>query len=386
MKIVIRFSEPCVSIEEKKSVINAIDTKWFTTGKTAMKFEKALAKYTKVRFVKVLNSCTSALELALLAVNVKQGDEVITTPFTFCATTNAIVHSGAKPVFADIDRNTFNISPVEIEKKITKRTKVILIMDYGGLPCDMDAVISIAKRYKLRIVEDAAHAIGAEYKRKKIGSISDITCFSFHASKNITTGEGGALCTNDKRIIDFINKAYFHGIDCDSWQRHRKGGWKYRVVYPGYKYNMSDIMASIGIEQLKKLDYFIKKREKIVTLYNSEFREINVYIRTQFNPYEVRHAHHLYPILLNIEKLKIKRDKFIELLKRKGIMCSVHFIPIYKHPAYKKYFTKKDLKDLKNTEYVYNRIVSLPIYPGLVLKDVRYITSTVKNIIKRYKK
>lgn len=381
MKI-IPFTRPTIGKEEKQEILKTLSSDWLTTGSKAAIFEEMLSDYIGAKYIKVLNSCTSALNLAVLSCGIGIKDEVITTPFTFCATVNAIIHSGARPVFADIDKDTFNISPQKIEEKITKRTKAILVMDYGGLPCDMDKIIGMAREHKIKVIEDAAHAIGAEYKGKKIGNVSDISCFSFHAVKNITTGEGGAITTNSKKTMEFIKKSYFHGIDKESWWRHKRADWKYRIIYPGFKYNLSDICASLGIHQLKKLDEFINKRIKIASLYNRAFKDVP-YFRLQICPDKVKPAHHLYPIVLNTNYLKINRDQFIEKLIEKGIMPSVHFIPIYKHPAYKRFFTKRDIMELKNTEYIYNRIVSLPIYPGLGIKDLHYVISVINGLIKQ---
>lgn len=382
MREFLPYSRPLIGMDEKREVLKTLSSDWLTTGPKAVMFEDMLSDYIGARYVKVLNSCTSALNLAVLSCGIKSGDEVVTTPFTFCATVNAIIHSGAKPVFADIDKDTFNINPPEIERKISSRTKAVLVMDYGGLPCDMDRILRIARRFKLKVIEDAAHAIGAEYKGRKIGTISDLTCFSFHAAKNITTGEGGAIATNNKKTVAFIKKSYFHGLDKESWQRDKKGDWKYRVIYPGFKYNLSDICASLGIHQLKRLEQFIRKRQKIASLYNQAFKD-NEYLKLQSCPYPVRPAYHLYPIVLNTERLRINRGQFIERLKQRGIICSVHFIPIYKHPAYREFFRKSDIQELKNTEYIYNRIVTLPIYPRLRVREAGYIISAIKDIIKR---
>ncbi len=381
----IPFSQPTLDHKEIKEILKVIAGGWLTSGKEVSIFEQRLSDYLGVRFVRALNSCTSALELAVLACGIKEDDEVITTAFTFCATVNIIIHRKARPVFADIDRQTFNISPKEVEKKITPQTKAILIMHYGGLACDMGMLLSLAKKYNLKIIEDAAHAFGAEYRAKKIGTFSDLTCFSFHATKHITTAEGGAIATPQKDIFDFINKAYFHGIDRESWQRKKSGGWEYRVVYPGYKYNMSDLLAAIGIQQLKKIDSFIKKRNEIASLYNEAFRDSH-FLELQKAPYPVRHTYYLYPVCLRLENLKIERRTFIEELKKKKIICSVHFIPIYKHPAYANFFTKDIITNLKNTEDVYRRIVSLPIYPRLTGPEVRYIIKTVKRILEDNRK
>jgi len=377
----IYFSRPTIEKEEIKEVINTLKSGWLVSGPKVLEFEKRISNYLGAKFIRVLNSCTSCLELAILSFGFKNNSEIITTPFTFCATINAIIHNNLKPVFADIDKETFNILPNEILKKITKKTKAILLVHYGGLACDMDKILDIKRKYNLKIIEDAAHAFGAEYKGKKIGNFSDITCFSFHATKNLTTIEGGAIATNKKYIIDFINKAYFHGIDRDSYLRNFS--WKYKVVYPGFKYNLADVSAALGIVQLKKLDIFIRKRTEIASIYNEVFLK-NDYITLQKIPYSARHTYYLYPILIDIDRLKINRDQFIEELRKKRIITSLHFIPIYKHPAYKNLFSKEDIENLKNTEYVYNRIISLPIYPKLELKDVKYIANTINRIIYKY--
>ncbi|MCM8832252.1 MAG: DegT/DnrJ/EryC1/StrS aminotransferase family protein [Candidatus Omnitrophica bacterium] len=379
------FSKPTIKSKEKEAVLEVLNSGWLTSGPKTIEFEQALKKYIGCKFVKVLNSCTSALNLALLSLNLKKTDQVITTPFTFCATVNAIIHAGAKPIFADIDKDTFNIKPEYIEKKITKKTKAILVMHYGGLPCDMDEILEISKKYKLAVIEDAAHALGSQYHGKKIGSLQTTSCFSFHATKTLTTAEGGAIATANKKIFDFINKAYFHGIDIQSWQRQKNQSWQYKVTYPGFKYNLSDILAAIGLEQIKELDNFIKKREKIASLYTEAFKN-NEFISYQKVTPNKKHSYYLYSMLLNLEKLSIDRNRFIEELKKRNIHTSVHFIPIYKHPAYKKFFTKNDLKQLKNTEYVYQRIVSLPIYPLLTKNQINYVISSINDIIKKYRR
>lgn len=387
-KNMISYNKPWIGAAEKKEILKTLSSDWLTAGPKVKLFEQALAKYLGCENIKVLNSCTAALELAILACGIGDGDEVITTPFTFCATINSIIHNRAKPVFVDIDKNNFDIDPLKIESRITKKTKAILVMHYGGMPCDMDIIKKIAKKYKLKVIEDAAHAIGAEYKGEKIGTLSDLTCFSFHATKNMTTGEGGAVSSNSKKAIEFINKVYLHGVDRESWQRHNKhktGSWGYRVIYPGFKTNMSDIHASLGLKQLEKLDFFNRKRRGIARCYDKYFKE-EEYLELQKAPYKIKHAHHIYPIVIKTEFLKVNRNNFIEKLIKKGVRTSVHFIPVYKHPAYKKFFTKKDIARLVNTEYIYNRIISLPIYPRMSLADARYVALAVRDIIKKNKK
>jgi len=384
-KYIISYTKPSIGIAERKEILKTISSNWLTAGPKVRLFEKKLAQYLGCKYIQVLNSCTAALDLAVLACGIGDKDEVITTPFTFCATVNSIIHSGAKPVFADISRDTFNIDPLSIAENVTKRTKAILPMHYGGMPCDMSQISKIAGKYNLKIIEDAAHAIGAEYRERKIGTLSDATCFSFHATKNITTAEGGAITSNNKRIIDFIKKVYLHGINRESWQRHKVGDWKYRVIYPGFKTNMSDIQASLGIHQLEKIEAFIRKRKQIAQFYDSCFQKEPL-LKLQNAPYKVKHAHHLYPIILKIERLKINRDQFIEELKKRGIMTSVHFIPAHKHPAYKPFLKPADIAKLKNTEYIYNRLISLPIYPLLSLKQAKYVARSIKDIIEKNRK
>ncbi|MFC1806928.1 DegT/DnrJ/EryC1/StrS family aminotransferase [Candidatus Omnitrophota bacterium] len=382
---IIPFSRPTIGAKEGREVLATLKSGWLTSGQKVAIFQRELSRYLECRFVRVLDSCTSALELAVKGAGIKKGDEVITTPLTFCATINAIIHSGARPIFADIDINTLNINPIEINKRITKKTKAIMVMHYGGQPCEMDSIIKIARRNKLAIIADAAHAIGASYDRKMVGNISDITCFSFHAAKNITTGEGGAITTNNKKIIDFINKAYYHGIDKESWHRESKASWKYNVTYAGYKHNMSDIHASLGIQQLKKIRSFIVKRKRIAAFYDSIFKQEELVSTQKIGPKMV-HAHHLYPAMLDIDNISIGRDAFIEKLKMKSIIPSVHFIPIYKHSAFKNFFTKAAIAQLPKTEYAYQRIITLPIYPTLGQSSLNHIARVMKSLLRKYQR
>jgi dTDP-4-amino-4,6-dideoxygalactose transaminase len=321
--------------------------------------------------------------LALVAAGVRQGDEVITTPFTFVSTVNVILHQGAKPVFADIDRETYNIDPSKIEQVITKKTKAIVAVHFAGQPCDMDEISKIAKKYNLILIEDAAHAFGSEYKEKKIGTISDFTCFSFYAAKNLTTAEGGMIVAKSDKMAEKIKILSLHGMSRDAWKRYLAGGsWYYEVIYPGYKYNMPDILASLGIHQLRKIEKFISKKEKIADIYKKELGFLGEIIIPKVKD-KVRHSWYLYPILINQEFLKIKRDKFIEALKAENIGASVHFIPVHLHPFYKKKFGFKK-GDFPNSEYVYNRIVSLPIHSAMSFNDAKDVVRAVKKIINYY--
>lgn len=377
------FYRPLIGEEEKKEVLTTLSSDWLSRGPVCRLFERKLSRYIGCKYVKVLNSCTAGLDLGLMVCGIRPGDEVITTPLTFCATVNAIVHQKATPVFVDIDPKTFNLDVDKIERKITKKTRAIIPVHYGGQPCDIDKILVIAKKHNLKVIEDAAHAIGSEYKGIKIGNFGDITSFSFHAIKNMTTGEGGAIATNKKALIDKIEIGFMHGIDRDAYKRYgKKAAWYYEVLLPGYKYNMDDIHASIGVHQLRKLDFFIKKRQSYAAIYDRAFSEIpQIFIPTVKRC--LKHSRHLYPILLNLEMLNISRDNFIEELKDLGIGTTVNYIPVYKHRYYKKSFPKAAV-EFKNAEYVFKRTISLPLYPRMAKSDVERVIESVDRVVKKH--
>ena len=370
------YCQPSIGKEEIKEVVDTLKSGWLTMGPRAIKFEEMIARYTKAKYAVVLNSCTAALHLSLIALGIGKGDEVITTPFTFASTGNVIIQVGAKPVFVDIERKTFNIDPKEIEKAITSKTKAIMPVHYAGQACDMTAIMKIAKKYHLFVIEDAAHMIGAEYKGKKIGTFGDATCFSFYATKNMTTGEGGAVTTNNKTLAEKIMVLRLHGISKDAWKRYdKKGSWYYEIEECGWKYNITDIQAALGIHQIKKLDKFNKIRRKYAQIYNRELSGIKGII-TPYEKPNVKHVYYLYPILLE----NYNRDEFIEKMAQNGIGCSVHFIPLHLHPFYQKLGYKKG--DFPNAEWVYEREVSLPLYPKMKYSDLLFVAKTIKNILK----
>ena len=370
--------------EEINEVVDTLKSGWITTGPKTRKFEDMVRSYVGSKHTVALNSCTAGLHLSLIAAGVGSGDEVITTPFTFAATANVIVHVGAKPVFVDVQKDTFNIDPLLIEKAITKKTKAIIPVHYGGHPCDMDEILKIAKKHHLVVIEDAAHAIGANYKGKNIGTISDYTAFSFYATKNITTAEGGMVCLKDKAAEEKIKIMSLHGMNRDAWKRYDKGGyWYYEIKYPGFKYNMTDIQASMGIHQIKKLDKFIGKREKVAQFYNKSFKdlpEIKVPIVKKY----VKHARHLYSIMLDVSKVKIDRDQFFKALDAENIGTSVHFIPVHLHPYYRDTFNFQR-GDYPNAEYIFDRIISLPMNPTMTKKDMEDVVKAVRKIIIYYR-
>ena len=383
-KKLIMFALPDINHEEINEVIDTLKSGWLTTGPKVRKFEEEFAEFIGSKYALAVNSCTGGLHLSLAAAGVGEGDEVITTPFTFVSTVNVILHLGAKPVFVDIGPD-FNIDVNKIEAAITPKTKVILPVHYSGQPCEMDAIMDLAKKYNLTVIEDAAHAVGAEYKGKKIGTIGDLTAFSFYATKNLTTGEGGMVTTNNEEYAQKIRKLTLHGISKDAWKRYTsEGSWYYEVIYAGYKYNMTDIQAAIGLHQLKKIEKFNSKRAELAQLYTQLLSDVEEIETPKVNP-EVKHSWHLYVIKLNLEMLKIGRSEFIEKLKENGIMTSVHFIPVHLHPYYRETFGFKK-GDFPVAEAIYERVISLPLHTKLEKNAIYYIAEVIKNLCKKYRR
>ena len=370
------YFQPLIGEEEIEEVMDTLKSGWLSMGPKTVKFEELIAEYTGAKEAIAVSSCTAALHVSLITLGIGKGDEVITTPFTFAATGNVVIHVGAKPVFVDIKRDTYNIDPEKIEEAVTRQTKAIMPVHYAGQACDMEAITEIAQRHDLYVIEDAAHAIGAEYQGRKVGTISDTTCFSFYATKNITTGEGGAITTSDGKLAEKLRVLRLHGISKDAWKRYlAEVSWYYEIQDCGWKYNMSDIQAALGIPQLKKLDGFIETRRKYAKIYNEEFGKIEGII----TPYEkpgVKHVYHLYPILLEA----FDRDEFIERMAKKGIGCSVHFIPLHLHPFYRDRFGFEK-GDFPNAKWVYEREASLPLYPRMSEEDVWLVIDAVKEIL-----
>jgi len=376
---------PTIGNEEINEVIDTLNSDWITTGPKTHKFEALFKKYIGSKHAIAVSSCTAGLHLSLVATGVKEGDEVITSPFTFASTANVIMHQKAKPIFVDIDKDTYNIDPKKIEEKITNKTKAVIPVHYAGHPCEMDNVLKIAKEYNLITIEDAAHALGAIYKSRRVGTISDFTSFSFYATKNITTAEGGMITTDNSELGERIRILSAHGISRDAWKRYSsEGSWYYEIMYPGYKNNMTDIQAAIGLHQVKKLEGMQKRREEIVKKYNEEFEKIPEITPPTIRNC-VRHAWHLYPIQLNTDVLRIDRNKFIEALNAENIGTSVHFIPIHLHPYYRKRFGFKR-GDFPIAESTYDRIISLPLHPKMNDEDVKDVVVAVNKIVNHYKK
>ncbi|MBI4778932.1 DegT/DnrJ/EryC1/StrS family aminotransferase [Candidatus Falkowbacteria bacterium] len=318
--------------------------------------------------------------LSLLVCGIGAGDEVITTPLTFCATANTIIHSGAKPVFVDVDSETMNIDVKLIERAITKRTKAIMPVHLAGRPCEMDEIIKIAKKHRLVVIEDAAQALGSEYKGRKIGQIGDLTCFSFYVTKNIITGEGGMVATENKEFADKIKIYALHGMSKDAWKRYSDDGYRhYEVIFPGFKYNMTDMQASLGLHQLKRIAVFDKKRQKIWNLYNAAFKNLPVGLPAPISK-EIHHNKHLYTLLIDKNKCGVSRDEFMQELHKRGVGTGVHFIPVHLHKYYRERFGYKP-GDYPKAEYIGERTVSLPLSAKLTSPDVNRIIKAVREII-----
>lgn len=379
------FALPSISKMEIKEVVDTLESGWITLGPKTKKFEEQFRNFIGCKHAIAVSSCTAGLHLSLVAANIRAGDEVITTPFTFAATSHVIIHVGAKPVFADIDPNTFNIDIEKMEAAITPKTKAIIPVHIAGQPCKMDELMALAQKHKLLVFDDAAHALAATYEDRQIGNIGDASSFSFYATKNLTTGEGGMITTNNDEFAEKYRLLSLHGISKDAWKRYSaEGSWYYDVIYPGYKYNMSDIQASMGIWQLRRLHQFQQKRKEIARLYNEKFQEIPE-IMTPFESPGTEHAWHLYIIRLNLEKLDIDRNRFIEEMRLNNIGTSVHFIPHHLHSYYQKNLGYKT-GDFPVAEQVFERVVSLPLYPKMSFNDVERVTSVVSKIIKKYRK
>lgn len=372
--------------EEEKEIIDTLRSGWITKGPKTKRFEDLFAKYCKVKYAIGVNSCTAGLHLALISLNIKKGDEVITTPITFPATTSTIIHSGAKPVFVDVEPDTLNIDANKIEEAITKKTKAIMPVHFAGQSCDMDKIMKIAKKYNLVVIEDAAHATETIWKCKKIGSIGNLTSFSFYATKNITTGEGGMLTTNNKSLAEKARILSLHGISKDAWKRYGKKGYKHwELFYPGYKYNMFDIQAALGIPQLKKIEKFWKRRKKIVEMYNASFKDIEeISIIGKETKKDCKNAYHLYLIIVKTEKLKINRDMLMNSIQKEGIGLGVHFRSLHLQKYFKQQGYHKGM--FPNAEYASDRLISLPLYPRMTDEDVKKVINAIKKVINENKK
>ena len=380
------FGNPIIEKPEIDDVVDSLKTGWLGTGPKVKRFEEAFKGYVNAKHAVAVNSCTAALHLALLAIDLSPDAEVITTPLTFTATAASIIHSGACPVFVDVDQMTMNINTEFIEPAITERTKAIIPVHFAGRPCNMEKITKLSEQYGLRIIEDAAHAIEAVAQGKKIGSIGDLTCFSFYVTKNIVTGEGGMVTTNNEEYAEKIKIMALHGMTKDAWHRFTDKGFKhYQVIYAGFKYNMTDIQAAIGYNQLKRIEQYASRRKKIWNYYNEAFKELPVVTPSDTALTGDRHALHLYNLLLKIEDLKINRDQFMDALHKENIGTGVHYIALHLHPYYaERYNLKRGM--FPHAEYISDRTVSLPLSAKLNDADVDDVVKAVSRILNYYAK
>jgi len=380
------FHRPWFGPEEEKEIIDVLRSGWITKSKRTVEFEKRFAEYTGSKYAVGLNSCTAGLHLALLALGIGPGDEVITTPITFPATVNVIEHVGARPVFADVLPGDLNINPEEIEKKITPRTKAIIPVHFLGMPCDMDRIFALAKKYNLAVIEDAAHAVETMYQGRKVGNLeSAATCFSFYATKNITTGEGGMLTTNDEKIEEKARVLSLHGISRDAWKRYGLEGYRHwETLYAGYKYNMFDLQAALGLIQLNKVDMFWNRRKEIVERYNNAFSDEPALHLLSTSP-ENKQAYHLYVLVIKTEMLNADRDKIMEAVQAEGMGIGIHFRSVAQQQYYREkygYLTGS----MPNAEYATDRVLSIPLFPAMTNDEADSAIEIVQKVINHYKK
>jgi dTDP-4-amino-4,6-dideoxygalactose transaminase len=379
------FGSPLIGQEEIDEVVDSLKSGWLSTGPKVARFETLFKNYIGSGYALALNSCTAGLHLSMIVAGLKEGDEVITTPMTFGATANAILHSRAKPVFADISLPSMNINPENIEAQITDKTKAIVPVHFAGRPCDMESIKAIAQKHHLIIIEDAAHALEATYHGQKVGTIGDLTVFSFYVTKNLVTGEGGMITTANGAYAEMIQTYGLHGMSKGAWKRYSDEGFKhYRIVYPGFKYNMMDIQAALGIHQLSRTESSLKRREEIWRRYDDAFQNLPLDVPPP--PEEnTTHARHLYTILLRLDELTADRDTIQQALFEENIGTGIHFIALHLHPYYQETFGYKR-SDYPNATYVSDRTISLPLSAKLTDEDVTDVIEAVTKALTNHTK
>jgi perosamine synthetase len=379
------FHKPFISEEEVNEMVDTLRFGWLSMGPKTIRFEEEFNNYIGAKRSVAVSSWTAAGHLTLEAFGIERGDEVIVPTMTFPATAEIVCYFGAKPVIVDVDEDTLNISLEEIEKAITPKTKAIIPVHYGGQPCDLDEIQEIAKAHDLKVLEDAAHSLPATYKGKKIGTISDVTCFSFYATKTLSTGEGGMICTNDEEIAERCAIMRLHGINRDAWKRYSESGsWYYEVVAPGYKYNFTDLQASLGLPQLKKVDVMWEWRKKIATRYFEGLKDLDILTLPTVKS-DRESSWHLFPVRLNLDMITKNRAQIIDELKSNNIGVGVHFMPVHQHLYYSETFNLDD-KNFPVASGAFPRLMSLPIYPGMTDQSVEKVINTVIEILNKYKR
>ncbi len=374
------FHRPWIDEEEIAEVADTLRSGWLTMGPKTLRFEEAFAAYVGARHAVAVSSATAGLHLAVDALDLAPGDEVITSPYTFTATAAVVLHAGARPVFADVLADTLTIDPAEVARRITPRTRAILPVHMAGLPCAMDELLAIADRHRLAVIDDAAHALPARWGDRMIGTLGDLTVFSFYAGKNITTGEGGMITTAREDFAARLRTRRLHGISRDAWKRYStQGSWYYEVESPGFKYNMTDINAALGLHQLRKADRFHALRARYAALYRTGLADLDE-IQLPAEPEGVQHAWHLFVIRLRPGRLRIDRDAFVEALRARNIGTSVHFIPLHLQPYYRRAFGYTP-DDFPRATAAYRGALSLPLYPRMSEDDVHDVIDAVRRIV-----
>jgi len=375
-----------IDSEDIKQVVKTLKSDWLTQGPAVDQFEKALAEYCGAKYAVAVSNGTAALHLAMLAAGVAAGDEVVTTPLTFLATANSVLYSGARPVFADIEPHTFNADPEEMEKRITGRTKALAPVHFAGLPCDMPAISKIARKNRLKVIEDACHALGSEYRSGgkwiKVGSCrhSDMAVFSFHPVKHITTGEGGAVTTNSRSLCDRLRRLRAHGVEKTPRMSGEKGAWYYEMTELGYNYRLTDIQCSLGISQLKKLGKFVKRRREIAAMYDRMLCGIDGVELPEAGD-KRGHAYHLYVLRVDFRRFDTSRKRFFEKMAEKNIFCQVHYMPVPEHPYYRKNVKGCLPKYYPNAMEYYEKAVSIPMFPAMSDADVRRVAGSIRKVL-----
>ena len=371
---------PSIGDAEKQAVLDTLDSGWVTTGPRAQELGKRIAAHSGAAHGLAVNSATGALHLALASWGVGPGDEVITSTWTFASTANVVIHTGATVVLVDVDPRTLNLDPARVEAAITPRTRAVIAVDFAGHPADYDALRALCERHRLHLLADAAHSFGARYRDRPVGTLADATAFSFYAIKNITTGEGGCLVSNDAAFLERAQILSLHGISKDAWKRYSSAGsWYYEVTVPGFKYNLTDLAAALGLTQLERWVDFDARRTAIARLYDETFADLAEVSRPHAEPF-VHHARHLYTLRLDLARLTVDRARFLELLKAENIGTTVNFIPVHKHPYYRDALGFRP-EDFPVAERVFPSIFTLPLYPRMTDADVQDVATAIRKVI-----
>jgi len=377
-KTLLPYGRQAITEEDIGAVVETLRSDWLTTGPKIPEFEEKIAERVGAKYAVSFSSGTAALHGAAFAAGLKPGDEAITSPMTFAATANCVLYQGATPIFADVSKDTLNLDPRQVALRITPHTRAILPVDYSGHPADMDAFMQLADRHGLVVIEDACHALGAEYDGRPVGSVAHMTVFSFHPVKHLTTGEGGLVATDDPTLAETLRRFRNHGISSDARQRQAEGQWFYELVLLGFNYRLTDIACALGIEQLKRLDANLKRRREIAAFYSREFRQVREVVPPAIRE-NVTPAWHLYPIRLELSRLSVDRGRVFRALRAENIGVNVHYVPVHLHPYYRDRFGHKP-GEFPIAEDGYDRLISLPMFHGMRDEDAEDVVHAVKKV------